>query len=117
MKQPRWISRIGVFLAAALLASMVTVAQAQTPAPAQTKKPAPATKESAAPPSAKHEILDINTATKEQLMELPGVGEATADKIIAGRPYKMKSELKSKKILPAATYSKISNQIVAKKAK
>ena len=58
--------------------------------------------------------MDINTATKEQLMALPGVDDATADKIIAGRPFKAKSDLLHKSIVTKAEYSKVSGRIVAK---
>jgi DNA uptake protein ComE-like DNA-binding protein len=63
------------------------------------------------------EKLDLNTATEQQLSELPGIGEVRSKAIIKGRPYKGKDELVERKILTQSVYNKIKDQVIAKQAK
>ncbi len=98
-----------ILLAAMVLFLGVTVALPQT----QTNPPAaPAAKTATATPA--KTLLDINSATKDQLEAPPGIGPKYSQKIIDGRPYAKKTDLLQKKIIPKATYIKIEYLIIAK---
>jgi competence protein ComEA len=112
----------GVVFAIALLCGMnfsqatmsVQAAQPQ----ASPAKPATAPAKTAAPakkPATSQ--IDINSATVDQLKAIPGIGDTYAQKIVDGRPYKMKTQLVSKKILSQAAYDKVSSMIIAKQPK
>jgi DNA uptake protein ComE-like DNA-binding protein len=94
-----------------------TPSMAQTPAPATGGKMAPGAKMAPAEkmaPAPKAELLDINSATADELKALKGIGDAYSAKIIAGRPYKGKDELVQKNIVPEKTYAEIKDKIIAK---
>ena len=95
----RWTVRVGLGSALLLALPLLPVALTDSPL-AQAADQA--------------DLLDINTATADQLKALPGIGEVYAEKVIKGRPYQRKDELVQKQILPRATYEGIKYKIVAK---
>lgn len=105
------------------LRSPLTIALAlllYAPVMATAQKAAKATAKSAATSAAAAttgDKLDINTASPDQLKAFPGIGDAYAKRIIDGRPYTAKNQLTTRGILPAATYNKIKDQIIASKPK
>jgi DNA uptake protein ComE-like DNA-binding protein len=127
------VTSIFALTAIALCLSIAAFAQSGTTAPSGTtseaKKATPpattgsattsetkSTKSTAKSTAPKTPQIDINSASKEELMKLPGVGDATAEKIIAARPFKSKSELESKKLVSKSTYTKIKAHVIAKQA-
>jgi competence protein ComEA len=109
MRATRWI-RIACLPVALAASMLMTHANAQSANPPGKK---PAANSSTNVPAAV-DLVDLNSATADQLKALPGVGDAYAQKIIAGRPYAKKTDLVNKKIVPQATYKKFSSMVIAK---
>jgi DNA uptake protein ComE-like DNA-binding protein len=101
MKQSTWL-KIVVLTVAFVFAATLSFAAG----PQKTAKPAAAS-------PAKAELIDINTAYIPVLAALPGVGEAYARKIVSGRPYESKDQLKTEKIIPDEVFNKIKDKIFA----
>jgi competence protein ComEA len=106
------LSRSARILTGILLVVVAAVGQTKAPDTAKAKD-AP----KAAATKASGDLLDLNSASIDQLKALPGIGDAYSKKIVDGRPYARKDQLVSKKIVPQATYDKIQDLVIAKQAK
>ena len=108
---------IPVILSVLLIFSLVSIMACREGKESATEETSQKTATKDASIAQEVELIDINSATREELMALPRIGAAYSMGIIEGRPYKSKFQLKSRGIIPDATYEKIADKIIAKQAK
>ena len=107
---------LSVFLFVILAVSSTLAQSGNQVAKGTTSKTTPAPTTSNSKP-ASAPLVDLNTASKKTLMELPGISDANAQKIIENRPYHAKTDLTEKKLISLATYEKIAKLVVVKTTK
>jgi DNA uptake protein ComE-like DNA-binding protein len=110
---------VTLILTTSLSLAVDTKADKKAPTQAETAKPTDKKADSipAGDKAVKGALVDINSATDAELKAIPGLGDAYVAKIVVGRPYANKAQLKSRNILPAPVYEKVKDLIIARQKK
>ena len=109
----RFLAVIGLSMLLALPIAAQSTSPSKSPSPPAATKPDAAAKAPAASQPAGG-LVDVNSASAEELDKLPGVGPARAKAIIANRPYNGKDDLVQRKIIPANVYNQIKDKVIAR---